>query len=444
MKKRISRILLGIIAGSAIIQAADAETLSFSQVWNQIKTQSKALESAELMTQSAEQGKNRSQRHWLPKLYLDVKTYRTNEAAASFVGLLEQKSVQNSDFATDSLNNPETLNYTRSAIGIDWPLYEGGMKNSFSKIESSRFNAQVSSAKQVEVDQYSVVASSYSSIAIIETQKKKLTELQSLIQKLVKSYQLGAKANPVGYSGLLGMKSLQNRVEGLLNQYESQSKSYQLALKEMGLSVEAWSPEFIEADKFVQTYLLTEKADEAGSYKIQALKENSKMSELAAKMEKARYLPRVGAFAEAQAFKGDRDTGNGYMAGLYLQWSLFNATDLGAYKEAKLKSQSMAKFAEASEQQDRAEQKGFVEATDSLKFNLNLVNESEKLMIEQTKVAEQLFKNGSINALQFVEVLNRRTDLVYQQSEIQLNLIKTASSAIKYAAFDLSKIGSLK
>ena len=187
----------------------------------------------------------------------------------------------------------------------------------------------------------------------------------------------------------------------------------------------------------------SKESDALASFKTESVKETVKASAEAANMEKAKFLPRVGAFAESYVFNGNRTTANGYNAGIYLQWSLFDSNDYGGLKEAKLKSLSAAKYSEASQQQERAERAALSESIKSLRQNIELLNDSHKLLVEQSKMTRTLFKNGSINALQIVEILSRRTDLIVQQCEAELNLIKAGSQIVTKQKFEVAKQLSL-
>jgi hypothetical protein len=282
------------------------------------------------------------------------------------------------------------------------------------------------------------VGLSYGTIAILEKQKNKLQDLNSEISRMLKGYQLGSKSNPVGYSGLLGMKSLANRLNGILNQYEAQVRSHYAGLKEFGLNDSQWTPETIDSSNFVNRFFPI-RGDSSPSYKMESAKENVKASEQIAKMEKAKFLPKVGAFAEGAIFDGTRSSATNYSAGLYLQWSLFNPTNFGSIKEAKLKALAAAKYSEASEQQERAEKAALIENMKSLRENLVLLDDSYKILVEQSKITRTLFRNGSINALQIVEILNRRTDLILQQSDAELGLINIASQIVTKEKFNISQ-----
>lgn len=431
-----------IIAGITIFTiacAARAETLSFASVWNKINQGSAAQESSRLQTEALTESQTRASLHWFPKVYLDAKSYQTNDPGASFIGLLEQRSINQSDFNPDSINHPDTHIYTRGALGIDLPLYEGGMKSSQVDMYKYSVQAQKNATSQIQIEQYSAVGLSYGSIVVLQQQKNRLEALASEISHMIKGYQLGSRSNPVGYSGLLGMRSLANRVSGLLNQYESQSRAHYAALSEMGLKDQQWAPESTDSNSIVDHYFSESsgQAEVFSSYKIDSTKANVLASEEAASMEKAKLLPRFGAFAEGYVFNGNRDTANGYNAGLYFQWSLFDPANHGGFKEAKLKSKAAAKYAEAFEQQERAEKVALSESIKSLRKNIELLNDSYKLLIEQSKMTETLFRNGSINSSQIVDVLSRRADLIDQQGQAELGLLKAGSQLVAKQKFDI-------
>lgn len=414
-------------------------TLSFVSVWNQINENSTSQEASRLQEKSLNESVVRSSRHWLPQIYLDVKAYQTNEPGASFFGLLEQRALKQNDFNPDLINHPAAQVYTRGALGLDLPLYEGGIRVDEKAMYTHELAAQQNMTTQIQLEQYAHVGLSYGSIAVLEQQKNRLQALNTEVLQMIKSYQLGSKSNPVGYSGLLGMKSLSNRLMGLINQYEAQRKSHYALLSEMGLQNQEWVPEAVGSNIFVRRYFseFSKLEKSAVSYKIESARENVLVTEQVASMEKAKFLPQVGAFAESTVFRADRDSATGYNVGLYLKWNLFDPSSYGRHKEAQLKSRAVAKFSEAAEQQEGAERTALTEQISSLRQNLILLDESYNLLAEQSRVTRTLFNNGSINALQFVEILNRKADLITQQCEAELGLLKVASQVITKQKFNI-------
>lgn len=420
----------------AISLRASAQTLPFGEVWKQVSESSPMQQAAHLQTESLQESYGRSNRHWLPRIYVDARTFRTNDPAQSFFGFLEQRQVRQTDFDPSELNHPDAATFTRGALGVDLPLYEGGLKMNQVSLYDHALNAQKHESSQIEIEQYAQASLAYASIAILKSQIEKLNTIELEIQKLLKSYQIGQKSNPVGYSGLLGMKSLSNRLSGLLEQYKAQQQAYYKSLAAMGVKTVSWVPDSLNTVKFVDQYLSSQ-AETSMSHKIKAGQDNAKVSMDMAEMEKARFLPRVGAFAESYTFNGSRDSATGYNAGLYLQWSLYDPSDVGRYKEAKLKAQANEKQVQAMAQQENAELAVAIETDAALRSNLKLLEDSDKLLNEQMQVATTLFRNGSISALQLVEIMNRRTELVMQQNDLELNLIKTAANKITKNNFQI-------
>lgn len=420
---------------------ARAETLSFPAVWQKVSGASPALEAARLQTESALEAQGKAGRHWLPRLYLDARTYRTNDPGNSFFGLLEQKSLRATDFNPDLMNSPESLSFTRGALGADLPLYEGGMKSAQVELLAHSVEAQKSAAAQTRIEQYAVVGQSYGAIGVLDKELTQLRELAGELERLSRDYKLGGKSNPVGYSGLLGMKALGNRVRGMISQYEAQKLAHTEALREMGLAETRWSPEKMETSLFVERYFGEEAAggsvETAPSFRTEAVRGQALASREMANMEKARFLPRVGAFAEASSFGGSRGTAGAVTAGLYLQWSLFDPSSYGSVKEARLKALAADKQAEALEKNERAERAAVAESRKALRESVGLLTDSQRLLVEQSKTMMTLFRNGSVNTLQILEVFDRRAELIGRQTEAELGLLKAGTQSATQQKFDI-------
>jgi hypothetical protein len=435
-------LIIAIVLMTASIASGETERpkLSFLAAWTKINGDSAAQDASRLQTESLIESENRAGNHWLPKVYLDAKTYQTNDPGASFFGLLQQRSLKQLDFNPDSINHPDSQLYTRGALGLDLGLYEGGMKSSQTDLYRHSVASQKSTTSQIQIEQYSAVGLSYGSIAVIAQQTDRLQTLSTEVARMIKGYQLGNKSNPVGYSGLLGMKSLANRISGLINQYEAQGRAYYGALREMGLKDENWSAEPINSGAFIDRYFTSPsiKENQLSSYKIDSSRETALAAEEVANMEKARFRPRIGAFAETFVFNGNRDSATGSTAGLYLQWSLFDPADYGGLSIAKLRARAAAKATEAADQQERAERIATVEQIKSLRQIISLLEDSQQLLSEQSRMTGTLFRNGSINALQLVELLNRRADLIAQQTEAELGLVKAGAQLVTKQKFEIA------
>ncbi len=428
-------IIMAVILGLSRAAEAEAAELAFQEAWKIIASESKAQKASNYELEAAEEAKSRSKLHWLPRVYVDAKGYQTNDPGMSFFGTLSQRSVTAADFNPASLNHPESRWYTRGAIGLDLPLFEGGMKAAQVEMQGHFADGKRNSARQAKVGQFAEVAHIYGSLIGLGEQREKLESLNSSLDRLLKAYRIGDRSNQVGYSGLLGLKTLQNRLQGLLAENRASMKAQRAALEEMGLRREGWVPEKVKVQEFIQRAFASERRGESAA--TGALKGMALASEARARMEKARYLPRVGVFAEEYLFSGSRKTDNGFSAGLYLRWNLFSAEDYGIAKEASLSAAAFEMQALAAAEQEKAELRGASEAIEAVRENLELMEGSEALLEEQTKIAESLFRNGSINALQLVEVLSRRADLIVAHNDAKLSSLKLHAERARKTDFEI-------
>ena len=219
-----------------------ANDLSLEEAWQVIAAESKAQQSASFSLQAARAAKERAGLHWLPRVYLDAKAFQTNDPGLSFFSLLSQRSVNTNDFNPSSLNHPESHLNTRGAIGLDLALYEGGMKVAQLEMQDHFLAGKIAEADFVREGQFLELARAYGTISVLGAQKEKFSEIQSIVSRIIHSYQIGNKSNLVGYSGLLGLKTLANRIQGLLLENQAKSKAHRIEINEMGLKQSEWDP----------------------------------------------------------------------------------------------------------------------------------------------------------------------------------------------------------
>ena len=252
---------------------------------------------------------------------------------------------------------------------------------------------------------------------------ERLSALSARVGELISRYSIGSQSNPVGYSGLLGLRSLKNRVAGELLTVHSQEQGSRESLTEkMNQKEQVWSPRSEEPLKFLERVMVS--AEETGPSLLE-LSLQSRAEALGAMKaaERARFLPRVGLFANEGLTHGNRDTGASFTGGVYLQWSLFNPDNLNQISQNEELHLASLSAVEVAKQTSSIAKKQLNQNESSMKQNLALLRESEGLLSEQVKVASRLFQSGSISALQLVEVLNRRVDLILDLLAVEQGLI---------------------
>lgn len=401
----------------------------FQRIWSMVIKSDPALRAAQEELQAATISADRSARHWYPRIYATGKAFSTNDPATSFMFALEQRQIGAADFVPSSLNQPGSSFFQQGSLGVDLPLFEGGSRVAQAQAAEKGALAKRWEAKAQSILEYARLVENYAGLLALIEERKQLFELRSSIQGVMERYSIGSKSNPVGYSGLLGLKNLINRVEGLLAQNEASAQAKRAQIHSVAQDLpSSWQPKPNRAGDFLSGAFPNPSSTDAVPASVHAMRLVAESMDSAKSGERARFLPRIGAFAQGDLYNGSRSSATSYTAGAYLQWDLFSATNFGAIRQATHQSAA----AEARADQLAAKVKSDSMATEAglvaAEKTLKLLDESADLLFEQTKVARQLFQNGSINALQLVEVLNRRADLLGNRRDAELALAQSKAA----------------
>ncbi len=427
---------------SLVAQATEVPTVfDFEAIWGLVRKEAPSLRGMRHDFEAAEIGMRRAGRHWFPKLSLSAWAFSSNDPGTNFALNLEQREITVSDFVPGSLNQPGGHFFQQARLGVDFPLYEGGFRSALANAATKMTEAKSWDVRAAERAEYGRIASRYAALLVLLEEEKHLRSLGESVEELLERYSIGSKSNLVGYSGLLGLKTLRNRIEGLRGENEAKRKAnaMEVASVAKGLPPD-WQPKVVRAREFLSTIYSTAGGNStdapsggqpAGVLSAQA---SADALDFAMEGEKARFLPRVGLFAQGDLVSGSRGTGTSYATGAYLQWDLFSASNFGVIKQAE--HSAFAAHARAEELQSKLEtsRAGSLVGLDAVEKNLELLDESAGFLEAQGQTARNLFRNGSINALQLVEVLSRRSDLIVNRTEVELAMVHLRSQVFLSSA----------
>ncbi|NDG84035.1 MAG: hypothetical protein EBX52_03230, partial [Proteobacteria bacterium] len=93
------------------------------------------------------------------------------------------------------------------------PLFQGGRR--IGELEATTLQEEASglSSSLVSRTLYTELLQHYGGLIADLDAERELALLQDRIREILKSYKIGGENNPVGYSGILGLKGLANRIE---------------------------------------------------------------------------------------------------------------------------------------------------------------------------------------------------------------------------------------
>jgi hypothetical protein len=427
-RKKMNKTISALILLSATNSFSYAqESKSFDSIWSDYFKKSLHQKSLEQDKTANEEAYSRAKRHWLPRAYVAGQWFQTNDPTQVFFNHLGQRSIGMADFNPTQLNSPGMKNFKAATLGLDLPLYEGGMKSSQTSMYHSLVKSSEMELKAKKSEEYSELARQYGSVLIHEKNHKYLVDFKKNLQSIINRYQVGSQSNPVGYSGLLGLKGVGNRIEGMLSEYELKISSSKNWISSKVEIKENWTP---ETDQELQVFLNQNlSSSSAGAYSSQLLAQQLKVESLQdiSKMEKARYLPRVGLFAQNNLYSGSRDNSSSQVYGVYLMWELFNSDSFGRVAEANAKAMAGKAKLDAFKQDERIMMQQLLDSKITLEKNLLLLEESDRLLKEQSQNAMTLFRSGMLNALQLAEVFNRRVDLIDNKMRAQSQYLDVTS-----------------
>ena len=407
-----------------LLASAHAETLSFESIWNKVKSESPAISKEEHQVKASQLASSRAEMHWLPSISLGAKAFSTNDPTTIFFSNLSQRQVSATDFAISNLNEPGSQTFETLSLGLDLPLYEGGRKTAESNAISVLYKAAQSNQKAAILNEYVDIAKTYSQLTALTLAGERLKVLSDRVIEILSKYSIGTQSNPVGYSGMLGLKSLKNRIEGELISLQSKENNYrEMLIEKAKIEYKSWAVVNEETLSFLNRIMPLSNDTKPSYSEVSAIALSEAMDKMKI-AEKSRFLPRIGLFANEGVTYGARDTGSSFTGGAYLQWSLFNPDNVNRVDEKNEMKLTANSTAQEIKQNGNISRKALQQNEASTKRNIELLLDSEKLLSEQVKVTSRLFQSGSISALQLVEVLNRRVDLILNLAHMEQEIVE--------------------
>lgn len=395
----------------------------FDTIWSKIEKQNFAVNAASESYQAGSEELKKANRHWLPNIYLGGATYITDDAGANMFGLLSERAIKSSDFMPDALNRPGMNHFSKLTIGLELPLYEGGAGLGNKKVSEKMAKSLELNAIAARSHLLSEYVKMFWGAKIYDQHDEVFSKKLLNLKKLENSYQLGSRENLLGYSGKLGMINLGFKIQSLIDSVRVKKNSQLNALEE--LAQENINKDELRSVDMESSYRsLVANAPVGNKYATDALGEKANAQQESIDLQKARLRPQVALFADQSFFKGDRELSDAKTVGISLRWSLFSKESLNLDSKAIFEAHSAKNAHLAYQQNDKIEFNALLEIEKILEGNLIRAAESKRVLTEQTAVTTRLFKNGMINILQLLEVLNQDVELNENILEMEEKLVE--------------------
>ncbi|MCM2277876.1 MAG: TolC family protein [Oligoflexia bacterium] len=416
--------LAPLAPGAGTRALAQTNRLAFPEIWLATRSGSPAIASADAAREAAEIAQHRAARHWLPRLYAGGRTLSTNDAGMALISKLAERNVTGMDLAPLPLNEPGPQTHSRLSLGAELPLFEGGSRVALRAAAAKNAEATKLERALAERLEYARAATAHGSLILLEEQREALALLKRLTEGTLERYELGGRANPLGHSGYLGLRSLKLRLEGELSMNQAKHQAAHALLRTLAPLPGSWSPAESRLQEHLSTAIDPYLGETPESLRVRSQTLLAEGLESLAGAERARFLPRIALFGEGTTSFGQGARATSYQAGIEIQWSLLNFADHGALGEARARARGQERLAAATRATEAADRAALLESGRALAAQLKLARESLQLLEQQSEIARKLFQNGQINALQLTEVFARRVDLITAKTQMEEGLLQ--------------------
>lgn len=391
------------------IESVRADTY-FEELWRKVEQNSFAIKASGNSHRASLEELKMAKNHWLPNIYLQGSTFITDDPGTNMFALLSQRKITNSDFMPGTLNDPGMNHFSKVGIGFQLPLYQGMAGSNYQKVVNHLMISEERSFEATEKLLFSEYFKMFSVLKSYLYHEESFQKTLGQLQKLESNYQLGSKDNMLGYSGKLGIKNLILKTQSLLEMVKVKKRSTLNALEEMSgetvlvNNVKESDFEFVYRN-LTQKDFLTYRSD------TEAFKEKALAQHESVNLQKARFRPQVSLFGEQSLFTGDRETAENKVIGLNVQWNIFSKENMNLDSKSLYQAFAAKNAHLALEQRDVVESKMLEQVDAMLNDTFERSLASKHFLSEQADVTSKLFKNGMINILQFLEVLNQEITL---------------------------------
>ena len=320
-------------------------------------------------------------------------------------------------------------------MGLEFPVYEGGSGKAFKEIKDKELQSYILESEYFRKTLYIQTAIAFHSSLVFSGGVKEREKILRQLDFFVNSYGLDTVGNPIGHSGSLALRSVQIRVSSEIKEKELYRKESLESIRILsGGLLENFKPAETSSSHFYEEVLpLPSSESERHTAISKILESHSNISKQKVTMENSKFLPKVGVYAEAYGYNGDRNFANSYNAGVFLQMNLLNPTDIGSKKEALIQAEAAETKAKEVRLKENSEFKILLEKERVLSENRKDSEQSYRIQYEQLLLSQTLFKRGNIPASSLAESFSRTSDALSRKEFMDLEYLRTRAQLILYS-----------
>ncbi len=336
--------------------------------------------------------------------------------------------------APKDLNYPGSRNHFLTKITYKLPIYTGGKLSAYRDITHKMYEMSKLDVRKLRYEKIYQVKKTFYNIALLENYVSNLNKIRSNMLKLKRTILAMKKEGYTKETDVLEIEARVSKIESALNQARlNRTLLHQFLSFLLNTKVDS-----IKApSRSLRTPRVTSRDIDRLSLDIRKAKMGLAVARHAVDVEKANFLPTVGAFAEYGS--ADNDLWNEftkkdfYTVGVQFQLNIFNGgSDKANLEKAKLRHLKVA-------QQVLLARKGIALKVKQVKTEISSLASDMKSSYKQLKLAKRIYKTYEAK---YKEGLASMTDILIKQSQELQALMEYLQVSNRHAEkiFELEKI----
>lgn len=416
--------LLFLFLFSGIIYSQTVQPISLEEARTRAVQNNLNVKIAEQDYQLAKSRLKQSNAVFLPSLQLKNTSTSTNNPLYAFGYKLLQESVSSADFDPNRLNDPGQQQNFNTRVELFQPIFQldGWKGRKAAELNTKAADLQKERSKeyiQLEIEKtYMELQLVYKQVEVVEKALQTAAENKKIAGN---NFEQGLIQN----ADLINVDVRYNEVKNDLQYAKSNLSnvseylSFLIGDKNNVLYVPAEKLRMTEIHAYEETELNLERKD------IKAVSYGSEAQTELLKSSKYQFIPKAGAFANYE-WNDDDFMGfeaSNYLVGLELSWNLFDGgRTLGKIHQEKAQLEKANLYQEQYLAQSKIElnkaKRQLVDAHESVKIS--------KLATEQSEESLRITRN------RYEQGLERTSDLLYAETQLQQNELAYAQSLFNY------------
>ena len=338
------------------------------------------------------------------------------------------------DIQPHDLNYPNARNHYQTKLSYMLPLYTGGKLTEYGRITRGLYRMSLLDSKKVLNAKIFETKKAFYDISLVENYIYHLSQIIKNIQRLENIIKNMEKE---GYAKEIDLLEVQARKAEAESMYNQAKLNRELAYQFLSFLLNKDVSSITRVKERAPMPSVDKTLLEQNNLDIQKAKLGLEITRHAVALEKSRYLPEVGGFAEYSSadnsFWNDFTGKDSYTVGVQLKWNLFNGgSDAATLEKAKinyLKTKSQVALA----------RKGIALKAKKLRTEILSEDADIRSFQKQFKFAKRVYENYQSR---YKEGLVSISDVLIKQSkelEVLLKLL-TAKNKRNTKVFELDSL----